>query len=385
VTQEVSIVQELLPQYRVPFFEGLRENLAADDIRLRLLHGSSGPGTKGDERALPWAEHLRTREIRLPRGRSVLWQSAHRATRSSDLVVIEHAARHLSIWPMLVGAAGGRRPRMGFWGHGTDVRTHRRDTVSEAVKQWASRRAHWWFAYTEGSADRVAAHGFPRERITVVNNTVEVHALDDRPEHDPKTCVYVGGLFDLKRIPFLLEVGTRLGERVPGFRLVVLGGGPDSGLVEEAARTAPWLDFRGPTFDDEKALALASSSLTLMPGVVGLAIVDTFAYGCPIVTTDHPFHSPEIEYLRDGVNGVMLPRDTTPAQYADAVAGLLQAPERLARLREAGTESAQELTMARMVQRFADGIRLALAAPTRTRRKGAGDWRIPQSWGATRH
>ena len=155
--------------------------------------------------------------------------------------------------------------------------------------------------------------------------------------------------------------------------------------MEEAARAEPWLDFRGPTFDDEKALALASSSLTLMPGVVGLAIVDTFAYGCPIVTTDHPFHSPEIEYLRDGVNGVMLPRDTTPTQYADAVAGLLQAPQRRGRLRDAGTHSATELTMAHMVQRFADGIRLALAAPTRTWRGGSGYWRIRQSWGATHH
>lgn len=373
MSREVSIVQELLPQYRVPFFEGLRADLAEDGIRLRLLHGSSGPGTKGDERALPWAEHLRAREIRLPGGRSALWQSAHRATRTSDLVVIEHAGRHLSIWPLLSRAAGGRPPRMAFWGHGTDVRTDRRNSASEAIKRWASRRAHWWFAYTEGSADRVAAHRFPRERITVVNNTVEVHHLADEPERDPTTCAYVGGLFDLKRIPFLLEAGACLADSVPGFRLVVLGGGPDSQLVERAARTAPWLDFRGPTFDDEKALTLASSALTLMPGVVGLAIVDTFAYGCPIVTTDHPFHSPEIEYLRDGVNGVMLPRDTTPAGYAEAVAGLLQAPERLARLREAGTESAQELTMARMVQRFADGIRLALAAPPRASRRGARD------------
>ena len=237
--------------------------------------------------------------------------------------------------------------------------------LTEPAKRWASRRAHWWFAYTEGSADRVAAHGFPRDRITVVNNTVEVHDLPDPPARDGSTCVYVGALYGLKRIDFLLEAGRHLADLVPGFRLVVLGSGVDRVLVEDAARTSPWLDYRGPTFDDDKARSLASSALTLMPGLVGLAIVDAFAYRCPLVTTDQPFHSPEVQYLHDGINGVMLPRHTTPAEYAEAVARLLADPDRLERLREGCARSAEELSMSAMVKRFADGIRLALDAAPR--------------------
>jgi glycosyltransferase involved in cell wall biosynthesis len=357
----VSIVQQVLPQYRVTFFDGLRQNLAADDIRLRLLHGHSGPGsgTKGDERELAWAEPSTVRIVPMPGGRSIVWQPVGRATRTSDLVVLEYAGRHLGTWPLLARRAQ-RQPRVAFWGHGANLQATRTDMASEAIKRWASRRADWWFAYTEGSADRVAAHGFPRERITVVNNTIETHPHADPPEREPLTCVYVGALYDLKRIEFLLEAGFRLAELVPGFRLLVLGGGTERHLVEDAARRAPWLDFRGPTFDEEKARALASSALMLMPGLVGLAIVDAFAFGCPLVTTDQAFHSPEVEYLRDGENGVMLPRHTTPTEYAQAVARLLRDPEGLVRLRAGCARSAQELSMTSMIQRFGHGVRQAL-------------------------
>jgi L-malate glycosyltransferase len=363
--REVSIVQRMLPQYRVPFFDGLRENLAAENIQLRLLHGSNRDdfGQKGDERDLGWAERLPVREIRLPRERVAFWQQAHRATRRSEMVVMEHAGLQLTTYPLLSMRILHPGPRIAFWGHGANLQARRADPLGEAVKQWTSRRAEWWFAYTEGSADRVAAHGFPRERITVVNNTVHVRHLDYSPTREPFTCVYIGALYDLKRVAFLLDASSRLAELIPDFRLVVLGGGTDSQLVQEAAARHHWLDFRGPTFDEEKAVTLASSALTLMPGLVGLAIVDAFAYGCPLVTTDQPFHSPEVEYLRDGVNGLMLPRQSTPSQYAESVATLLQQPDRMDRLRDGCAHSAKELSMTSMIERFAKGVHLALEAP----------------------
>ena len=85
--------------------------------------------------------------------------------------------------------------------------------------------------------------------------------------------------------------------------------------------------YRGPVFGDETAAdLLRQSTLLLMPGLVGLAVVDSFATGCPLVTVDLPFHSPEIEYLENGVNGVCLPAGTTPTAYAEAVVELLGDP-----------------------------------------------------------
>lgn len=364
MTREVTIFQQVLPQYRVPFFEQLRARLAEDDIRLRLVHGHTEDraGSKEDERELPWAEQVDTRVLRLPGSRSLVWQPVARVSRGSDLVVLEHAGRHVGAWPVIARGSSPRTPRVAFWGHGANLQGDRATRLTEPVKRWASRRADWWFAYTEGSAERVEAHRFPRDRITVVNNTVEVRPMAVPPEREPFSCVYVGALYGLKRIAFLLEAGSYLADLVPDFRLLVLGSGPDRPLVERATATAPWLDFRGATFDDEKAHVLSSSSLLLMPGLVGLAIVDAFAYQCPLVTTDQAFHSPEVEYLRDGENGLMLPRRSTPREYAEAVARLLREPDRLDDLRRGCARAAQELSMASMVERFAEGVRRALDA-----------------------
>src|SRR5690242_19667063 len=102
-------MQQVLPQYRLPFFEQLRDDLAVDAIRLRLLHGHSakGAGDKGDERGLDWAEPIANRELKLPGGHSIDWQPFVQATRGSDLVVLEHAGRHVGTWPLIAGR--GRR------------------------------------------------------------------------------------------------------------------------------------------------------------------------------------------------------------------------------------------------------------------------------------
>ena len=353
--------------YRVPFFEQLRARLDDQRIELRLLHGPprSGIGSTEDQATLDWAEEVRVVRWPLMKGRAATWQSVLRQTWGADLVIVEHAAKHLANLPLLWGEMTHTGPRLAFWGHGANLQARRRESRVERTKWWAARRAHWWFAYTQGSADRVAASGFPGSRITVVNNTVEVMALAEPPAREPHTCVYVGALYAHKRIDFLLEAGAHLAAMVPEFRLVVLGTGPDRPLVEAALQGSPWLDYRGATFADDKAAVLAKASLMLMPGLVGLAIVDGFVYGCPLVTTDQPFHSPEVEYLRDQINGVRLPETSTPEQYAIAVAALLDDPTRLATLREGCARSASELSMSAMVERFADGVLQALALSAR--------------------
>ena len=101
--------------------------------------------------------------------------------------------------------------------------------------------------------------------------------------------------------------------------------------------------------------------MVLMPGLVGLAIIDSFVAGLPIVTTDLDYHSPEIEYLHSGSNGVMVREAEDPGAYAEAVCTLLQNPATLQQLRDGCVESAQHYSMTQMVERFANGVKEALA------------------------
>jgi len=99
-----------------------------------------------------------------------------------------------------------------------------------------------------------------------------------------------------------------------------------------------------------------------MPGLVGLVVVDSFALGVPMVTTDYPFHSPEIDYLKNDENGLIVNCGQSAEVYAAAVARLLQDPARLERLRQGALASAPQYTIENMVANFAEGVVRALEA-----------------------
>jgi glycosyltransferase involved in cell wall biosynthesis len=362
----VVVVQEILTGYRVPFYRALREQLGDKGITLTLLHGHA-PGaraTRGDAGSLPWALTSSNRYLRLvPGKRAAVWQPVpRRLVRDADLVIVEQANRQLVNYPLLMRYLATRRPRFALWGHGGNLQLEAGLTAwSEKFKARVGVLPHWWFAYTQGVADRVEANGFPRERITVVQNAVATPTPSTSVTRIPAQCVYIGSLYGLKRIPFLIAAADEIAALRSDFRLVVIGDGEDRGHVEEAAQTRPWLDYRGYQTGDEAFDALRQSSLLLMPGLVGLAIVDAFAAECPLVTVDVAFHSPEVEYLVDGMNGVRLDRGISPQGYGRAVAGLLDDPARLEQLRAGCRVAASTYTLDAMVSNFAAGIVDALA------------------------
>ena len=56
---------------------------------------------------------------------------------------------------------------------------------------------------------------------------------------------------------------------------------------------------------------LSSADVYCIPGALGLSIVDAFYCGLPIVTEDSD-ESPEIMYLKNGINGFIVPQGNIP-------------------------------------------------------------------------
>ena len=113
---------------------------------------------------------------------------------------------------------------------------------------------------------------------------------------------------------------------------------------------------RGAKFDEERVPYLMLGKLMLMPGAVGLAVLDAFCLEVPLVTIDVPYHGPEIEYLVDGTNGVIVERGSDARRYAAVVAELLIDDDARARLQEGCRESRERYSIECMAQRFADGV-----------------------------
>jgi glycosyltransferase involved in cell wall biosynthesis len=176
-----------------------------------------------------------------------------------------------------------------------------------------------------------------------------------------KVGLFLGTLYKHKQIPLLLEAGARVHEHEPQFALIVAGDGPERGLVESAARGNPWLHAVGPAIGAAKTQVLAVSDLMLIPGRVGLAVVDAFAAGLPVITRASADHAPEIAYLQHGRNGLVV-EDQDPSSYAREVALLLADPARLEQMQAQAQAHGRLHDLQDMVDRFAEGVRGALSA-----------------------
>lgn len=374
--RKILIAYKYVPQYRAPFFEQLRTRLAQDEIDLTLVYGDPTPAEalKKDATRLPWATYLPNRLFGV-KGRFLVWQPFLKLSRGYDLIVVEQANR-LLINPVLVVLHRLGRRYLAYWGHGKNFQT-REFVLERKLKDFLATNVGWWFAYNETSAKVVMQLGFPSERISRLMNTIDTRQLEEdlaglsdadvQAVRDrlgiatQNVCIYVGGMYDLKRLDFLFEALLAIRARVPDFRMIFLGSGVEKGKVEAFAAQHAWCSFEGSRFGREKAAYLRLAKLVLMPGLVGLAIIDTFVAQTPIVTTNVDYHSPEIEYLHSGGNGVMVDPAHDVQAYASAVSHLLTDDGALETLKRGCLESAEMYSMKQMVERFATGVKGALA------------------------
>lgn len=383
---KVTIVQRILPHYRISFVERLNEQLAMRGIELELVYGQELPGTVPRTVSLqtPWAHEIRNRYLKCGSA-ELVWQPCLSQMLGSDLIVVEQSNRLLlNYWLQLRRSFS--RPLLGFWGHGRNLQSRNPHGPRERFKSALVRHVDWWFAYTEMSRDTVLRSGFPEERITLVNNAVDDEELR-RGMHacsgiDPlemarslgcaggNVALFCGGLHRDKRIDFLLSAAERVRALVPDFELLVVGDGPERSRIEEARRRLPWIHYVGAQMGEARARYFHASKLLMMPGMVGLVIVDSFIGRCPMFTTEFPFHSPEIAYLRSGYNGCMTADNLE--SYAQAVARHLTQSQILDGLKTGCEESARKYSLSAMVANFAGGVERCLKEFTRGAREDAG-------------
>jgi glycosyltransferase involved in cell wall biosynthesis len=335
------------------------------------VYGRNEERRRDDERDIEWATPLRNRSFHVA-GREFFWQSLPSSIRSADLVILMQETRILSNFGVLLRALLTRQ-RVAFWGHGINFQDQT-GSFANSLKRIYSTRVHWWFAYTESVAELVAAMGFPRERITVVQNAIDTVGLSRASKSlsdqdiartqkelgigNGPVGIYCGGMYAEKRLDFLIEACRRIKSRIPQFEMLFLGSGPDQYLVERFAAEAPWVHYVGPRFEDQRVPYFRLADVFLMPGLVGLAVLDTFALTVPLVTTDFPFHSPEIAYLEDHRNGIICANDTD--SFTNSVVEVLQSSALRNTLKDGCLESARRYTLQAMVGNFSAGVIQAL-------------------------
>ncbi len=373
--RRVCIIQRTLPHYRVALFQGLYESPLPREIELTVIYGQSA------EKEVPvtvqvdcsWAKN-RPNFYLSGNQKGLVWQRCLLDLTGYDLIVIEYAGRLLLNYVLLALRSVGVL-KLAFWGHGRNFQAERADSFKENVKRHLLRQVDWWFAYTELSKLTVADARFNQNRITVLNNTIDDRVLRSQFEairqrvqssdsefilgKRNNIALYCGGLYEEKRIPFLIEACIAIRARLPDFEFFWIGSGPDEHLVRDASAKFDWMHYVGPLFNEEKLEYFHKAKLHLMPGLVGLTIVDSFITEVPIVTTSGAKHSPEISYLVSDENGVITGNELS--EFVDKVVFYMTNSVALEKLKHGCRESARVLTLANMIRNFSQGIENALA------------------------
>jgi len=363
--KKVLIIQQIIPEYRIAFFKLLKTELEKSNITLDLIYGA-GNNASESAQALPWARQIANKSLG-PGKLKLIWQPLIKYLGHKDLIIVEKANKLLLNYYIIVARKFWKN-RLGFWGHGRNMQTDAR-SAGNRINSLFLKKCDWWWAYTNNVKDFLVQHRYPPTRITVVQNSIDTHTLRmqlaevDESEiislkkqfgiNGKYTAIFCGRMYTEKRLNFILETCYLVKAKIPEFHIILIGSGPDSDLAEKASASTNWIHYLGTITGREKVKYFKLASVQLMPGIVGLGILDSFALETPIITTRHNQHSPEIEYLENGVNGMIT--GNTLAEYSETVINTLKTNKYLD-LINGCIFSAKEYTIEKMVENFKTGI-----------------------------
>lgn len=370
--KKIVIIQRRMTHYRVAFFESLRTQMAERNFQLVLGYGVGTVAEQGkrDAADIEWARKLPTRYFF---GGRICYQPLKDICDDTALLIVTSENKLIcNLWHQFTPVPY----KVALWGHGANLQG-KSTSWREKFKRRVARRADWWFGYTEHSRPLIARTGFPGDRITVLNNAVDTADMLEQFENiDPAALsdwrishgigqgligIFLGSLYEEKRVDFLLEAAKKIQSQIPGFELLLVGAGPQKAMVEAFCAQHPWAHYAGVLKGYDKVQALACASVMLNPGLVGLGILDSFVCEVPMVTTDCGLHSPEIVYLQSGTNGLMT--KNTQEDYVRESVALLHDPARLLTMKQACRSSATVYTVENMARNFADGVEQCLLRP----------------------
>jgi glycosyltransferase involved in cell wall biosynthesis len=228
----VLIIYKFLPHYRVDFYNGLRQKLSEQGVVLDLIYGKmkNQDSMKKDEVDISWAQFIPYKTVKFLGG-ELIYQPYRKYLKDYDLVIVESANKLLLNY-YLIYARHFNKFKLAFWGHGRNMQDHE--------NSWANRfkylfldKCDWWFAYTEGVKEFVAEKGFPKEKITAVQNAIDTRFLQQtyreisREETESikqqlgiqgeQVGLYCSGMYPEKRLDFLIESCLNVKKSRPRF------------------------------------------------------------------------------------------------------------------------------------------------------------------------
>ncbi|MEO7049493.1 MAG: glycosyltransferase [Ferruginibacter sp.] len=370
------IIQQVIPEYRKDFFSLLKDALSKEDVELDLIYGKMSSSYKSGNsyHEISWGKLVPSRSLKI--GKMLLcWQPVTKYVRNKDLVIVEQANRLIINYYLIIGKYFWKN-KLGFWGHGRNLQKKYNSWTNKFGLLYL-KRCDWWWGYTQGVKEYLSRNGYPLNKITIVQNAIDTQSLrtkisnidnkeilnlkNDLSITGNKIGIFCGAMYTEKRIDFILQTCAIIKSQIPEFEMIFIGSGQDSNKVVQACKINKWIHFLGSRTGDDRIKYFKMATIQLMPGAVGLAILDSFALETPIITTDNRSHGPEIEYLENNINGIMT--NDNLSDYSATIIQILKTNKYLD-LVKGCIISSDKYTVQNMVENFKSGILECLTSKT---------------------
>ncbi len=378
-----------LPHYRVRFYELLAERGSFDYV---VFHGAPPSWVGTEELKGPFAFSQRrvdNHEFRVGPltliYQPVVWEIL---TGGYDAIVITTESKFISnlLLALLCKLRGIAVLHWGFGYHPargsreSDVPNPVMLTITTAIKKGFTKLADGFIAYTKNGAEQLIASGYPRERTFFVQNTIDMSeqlrlheaARDTDPQQirrefglrpDSAVFVFIGRLVPIKRVDQLIEAIRLINRDKLSARPVealIIGSGMCEEALKAQAADIPGIHFFGALPpNDAVARCLKVSAAAVVAGMIGLVANHALAHGRPVITRELDTHSPELEYIEQDRNGLIVPGDMDA--FAATLARFADDPGWQARLAKGALETRDALRMDSMAERFDEAVRVTTA------------------------
>lgn len=326
----LAFVQLGIPEYKLHMFEGIH---GIQGVELTLFVGDKS--ASGQQ---PYSTDLGDIQYVIVKNRMVsffgvplVWQSLIKLFDPSkyDLVILPEGILYFSNYMVMLCCWWKGIP-FGLYTHGYNFQ--RKSSIIfyflEKVRGFIHRCCSVLIVYSEEGAKHLTENnGVLPARIFIAKNTLNIEIIMKRvstyTSEDIIRCrmelgaspvdvllAYVGRIDPMKNPYWVVETVIRLRQKGLPVKAVFIGDGKMlSLLMEKIERLSneirDAIRVVGQVSLESVDLYLLASDISVMPGMTGLSIVHSFTVGKPFITIQSPYHSPEIAYLKHGVNGLM--------------------------------------------------------------------------------
>lgn len=296
---KVLLLTNTIPHYRESIYSGL-----AEKVDLTIITNSTikeQENKKYIHRTIPFKK----------KGPFYFHSDLYNTAQKFDVVIVMFDISWLSYMNLVLRKK--RSYKIILWGIGVSTKSgfgKESSQIIEKARYFIARRADSLLFYSEFPVNRYLERGVKESNIFIAHNTIKCDYIYKHVENRVRdTFLFVGTLYPSKKIDILLESFKRVHKQIPNYiKLKIIGKGSESEFVktwiaenEMSDRVFLEGEKRGRELEEYFERALA----TISPGQAGLAVLESFSYGVPFVTSSDAITGGERLNIKNGETGYL--------------------------------------------------------------------------------